>query len=183
MEGYCYIFVISLSLALGVKRSYNFKSLTRLTPEIDNFLGLIKAHRMDKENVTFKKKEDFICWKDYVTLLIESKELYEVLEKDIETTKPQNAKALTIMKKHMDFSLHHILHGIRDPIEALDVLGKYSIDKKEVKLLQLQNDLDKPEGRVFLEKINHFNTFLNAGWTNAGKKGNLQTLQFSSGHD
>eukprot|EP00924_Labyrinthula_sp_SR-Ha-C_P008848 snap_masked-scaffold_2-processed-gene-4.22-mRNA-1 protein AED:1.00 eAED:1.00 QI:0/0/0/0/1/1/2/0/771 len=112
---------------------------------------------MEKENIILKRKEDYICWKDYVSLVIDSKELSEVFEKDVESTKAQKAKALTIIKKHLDFSLHHVLHGIRNPVEAFDLLEKYCIGNKEIKLMHLENELDNVKGRFFLEKINNFN--------------------------
>eukprot|EP00924_Labyrinthula_sp_SR-Ha-C_P015634 snap_masked-scaffold_4-processed-gene-5.26-mRNA-1 protein AED:1.00 eAED:1.00 QI:0/0/0/0/1/1/2/0/252 len=106
---------------------------------------------MEKENIILRKKEDYICWKDYISLLVEEKESYEGFEENSECTKAQKAKALTIIKKYLDFSLHHFFH------ETLEVLEKYCIRKEEVKLLQLENELDRPQGRFFLEKINQFN--------------------------
>eukprot|EP00924_Labyrinthula_sp_SR-Ha-C_P002007 snap_masked-scaffold_30-processed-gene-3.105-mRNA-1 protein AED:1.00 eAED:1.00 QI:0/-1/0/0/-1/1/1/0/178 len=120
-------------------------------------------------------KKNFMEWKEYIIILIESKGLDFVLtskENLIEendsslseegnnktTIRASKAKVLTIIRKHLDMSLHYLIHGIKQPHEAIEIIEQYCIGNKNEHLLLLEDQLNTPEGRYFLERLKNFNT-------------------------
>eukprot|EP00924_Labyrinthula_sp_SR-Ha-C_P000148 snap_masked-scaffold_39-processed-gene-2.63-mRNA-1 protein AED:0.47 eAED:0.47 QI:0/-1/0/1/-1/1/1/0/1363 len=122
----------------------------------------------DKSRIMLYDKENFMEWKEYIINLVESKDLEHVLtgEDVIEpsnegsstlSTKTSKAKVLKIIRQHLDILLHYLIHGIKDPKEAMKVIENYCIGNRAEMLLLLEDKLNKPDGRYFLEKLTDFN--------------------------
>eukprot|EP00924_Labyrinthula_sp_SR-Ha-C_P011895 snap_masked-scaffold_76-processed-gene-0.56-mRNA-1 protein AED:1.00 eAED:1.00 QI:0/-1/0/0/-1/1/1/0/416 len=122
----------------------------------------------DIGNLILRGKHNLIQWKEFIAILIESKGLSHILEeKDfldnddpsvVSKRKEERAKALTIIRKYLDISLHYLIHGVRKPKEAFSIIEVHCIGDKDETILKLEDKLSNPEGRYFLEKLKSFNT-------------------------
>eukprot|EP00924_Labyrinthula_sp_SR-Ha-C_P000677 snap_masked-scaffold_7-processed-gene-0.4-mRNA-1 protein AED:1.00 eAED:1.00 QI:0/-1/0/0/-1/1/1/0/119 len=114
----------------------------------------------DIGNLVLSSKNHYIQWQEFITILIESKDLDKVLSKndtsnsenESEATedtslKEKKAKVLTIIRKYLDINLHYLIHGIKDPVEVFNIIEKYCIGNKAERILKLEDSLSNPEGR------------------------------------
>eukprot|EP00924_Labyrinthula_sp_SR-Ha-C_P012158 snap_masked-scaffold_26-processed-gene-4.134-mRNA-1 protein AED:1.00 eAED:1.00 QI:0/-1/0/0/-1/1/1/0/328 len=124
----------------------------------------------ENPGIILQDKKNYLEWKEYVTILLESKGLDSTIStqqrsqdnQDVfsfiqANEKEKNAKALTILRRHITISLHYLIHGVKYPAEALKIIEEYCIGNKDQFLLNLEDQLNKPSGRFFLEKLKNFN--------------------------
>eukprot|EP00924_Labyrinthula_sp_SR-Ha-C_P001401 snap_masked-scaffold_44-processed-gene-1.42-mRNA-1 protein AED:1.00 eAED:1.00 QI:0/-1/0/0/-1/1/1/0/134 len=115
-------------------------------------------------------KKNYLEWKEYVTILLESKGLESTINNQENFTdtpdtfgfiqsneKEKKAKAITILRRHIDISLHYLVHGVKSPATALQIVEEYCIGNKDQYLLTLEDKLNNSSGRFFLEKLKSFN--------------------------
>eukprot|EP00924_Labyrinthula_sp_SR-Ha-C_P001914 snap_masked-scaffold_30-processed-gene-2.39-mRNA-1 protein AED:1.00 eAED:1.00 QI:0/0/0/0/1/1/2/0/256 len=72
------------------------------------------------------------------------------------STEISKAKVLRIICQHLDIMLHYILHGITEP-KNIAITENYRIRNRADILLLQEDNLNRPDGRYFLERLTSFN--------------------------